>query len=376
MKQLKLFNPYDYDISNKGKLFFISLIGALFISYPNIAWIPWDLKFRVHNYYVAYFVYLAFRFLFFWAMLTFMLWNDFRKCNLSSFFSRLVHNVLITIVSYVAYVVCTYLFMTLSIAVIQHNFDIDLGWRMICPFFRHGKHLEYFPVDCFGSILIFQLFTACALSTFIGHVAMLVKQKSEKEQEIETLRNENLQSRCEALANQINPHFFFNSLNGISALIRKKDEDRTVEYVNKLSDIFRYILQNDKHALVPLSEELGFIEAFKYVMEVRFANKLIYIIDVPDNKKELQLPVLSLLPLVDNVVVHNVIDSEHKMTIKIKLNEVDELVVSNPIYPKLIQPETNGTGLKNLEGRFNLLMGKQIRIESDEVTFSVYLPLK
>ena len=205
---------------------------------------------------------------------------------------------------------------------------------------------------------------------------MLVKQKSEKEQEIETLRNENLQSRCEALANQINPHFFFNSLNGISALVRKKDEDHTLEYVNKLSDIFRYILQNDKHALVPLSEELGFIEAFKYVMEVRFANKLIYVIDVPDDKKGLQLPVLSLLPLVDNVVVHNVIDSEHKMTIKIKLNDVDELVVSNPIYPKLIQPETNGTGLKNLEGRFNLLMGKQIRIESDEVTFSVYLPLK
>lgn len=376
MKQLKFLDPYDYNASHRGRLLFISLICALFISYPNIAWIPWDLKFRVHDYYLAYSLYLTFRFLFFWAMLTFMLWNDFRKNDLFSFPSRLCHNILVTVASYVAYVFCTYLYVTASIIIIQHSLDINLGWRMMCPFFHHGNHMECFPVECFGSILIFQLFTACMLSTFIGHVAMLVKQKSDKEKEIETLRNENLLSRCEALANQINPHFFFNSLNGISALIRKRDEDRTLEYVNKLSDIFHYILQSDKHALVPLYEELDFVEAFKYVMEVRFANKLAFVIKVPDEKKELQLPVLSLLPLVDNVVVHNVIDSEHKMVIKIELNDSDELIVSNPIYPKLIQPETNGTGLKNLEGRFNLLMNKQIRIESDEVTFSVYLPLK
>mgnify|MGYP001513594788 CR=1 FL=1 len=184
------------------------------------------------------------------------------------------------------------------------------------------------------------------------------------------------QAQYLALQNQINPHFFFNSLNGISSLIRKKNDENTLLYVTKLSDIFRYILQSDKKNLVPLSEELAFIEAFQHVMVVRFANKLTFTIEVPEDKRNLRIPVLSLLPLVENVTVHNIIDSEHRMDILIRLNERMELVVSNPIYPKLTLPDTNGTGLKNLENRFLLLMNKQIRVESDEDEFQVYLPLK
>ena len=146
--------------------------------------------------------------------------------------------------------------------------------------------------------------------------------------------------------------------------------------MHELSDIFRYILQSDKRGLVTLREELEFIQSFRYVMEVRFANKLVFSIQVDEvMQDELTLPVLSLLPLVENVTVHNRIDSEHKMEIIIRLNEQKELVVSNPIYPKLSPPDTNGTGLKNLENRFALLMNRQIRIECDENTFRVYLPL-
>ena len=147
-------------------------------------------------------------------------------------------------------------------------------------------------------------------------------------------------------------------------------------FVHELSDIFRYILQSDKRGLVTLREELEFIQSFRYVMEVRFANKLVFSIQVDETMQdELTLPVLSLLPLVENVTVHNRIDSEHKMEITIRLNEQKELVVSNPIYPKLSPPDTNGTGLRNLESRFTLLMNRQIRIECDENTFRVYLPL-
>lgn len=148
-------------------------------------------------------------------------------------------------------------------------------------------------------------------------------------------------------------------------------------YVHQLSDIFRYILQSDRKGLVSLREELEFMLSFQYVMEVRFANKLTFSVRVEEERKDLlMLPVLSLLPLVDNVVVHNRIDSEHKMEISIVLNEQDELVVSNPVYPKLSAPDTNGTGLANLESRFTLLMNKQIRIELTEETFRVCLPLK
>jgi LytS/YehU family sensor histidine kinase len=143
-----------------------------------------------------------------------------------------------------------------------------------------------------------------------------------------------------------------------------------------MSDVFRYVLQSDKKGLVTLGEELDFVKAFFYMMEIRFANKLVFKINVPNENRNLKLPVLSLLPLIDNVVVHNTIDSEHKMEVIISLNPQMELSVSNPVFPKLTAPDTNGTGLKNLENRFLLLMDKQIRVKNDGGRYTVYLPLK
>jgi LytS/YehU family sensor histidine kinase len=217
------------------------------------------------------------------------------------------------------------------------------------------------------------MFIFCSL---IGHVSHLNAEHRRKEKEIEQLKNENLQSRYDALTNQINPHFFFNSLNGLTSLIRKKNEENALEYVNKMSDVFRYILQSDKKGLVTLGEELDFLKAFSYMMEIRFANKLVFNIHVSDENMDLKLPVISLLPLIDNVVVHNTIDSEHKMEVMICMNPEMELSISNPVFPKLTNPDTNGIGLKNLENRFLLLMKKQIRIKNDGTRFTVYLPLK
>lgn len=192
---------------------------------------------------------------------------------------------------------------------------------------------------------------------------------------VKLLKIENLQSCNDALSNQINPHFFFNSLNGLTSVIRKKNEENALEYVNKLSDVFRYILQSDKKGLVTLGEELEFVKAFLYMIEVRFANKLEFKINVRDEMRDLKLPVLSLLPLIENVVVHNTIDSAHHMEVNICLSPQGELSVSNPVFPKLSPPDTNGIGLKNLEHRFLLLMNTHIRIVNEESGFIVYLPL-
>ena len=125
-----------------------------------------------------------------------------------------------------------------------------------------------------------------------------------------------------------------------------------------------------------LDEELEFVEAFSHVMEVRFANKIEFKVDVKEEHRDLRLPVLSLLPLLENVTVHNMIDSEHHMIVRIELNDKYELVVSNPIFPKLSPPDTNGTGLKNRSNRFRMMMEKDIRVECDDNCFTVYLPLK
>lgn len=227
-----------------------------------------------------------------------------------------------------------------------------------------------------GSVLVFQYLVTCFLCTVLGHFVKLYIEQRQKEMEIQRLKSENLQSRYDALMGQINPHFLFNSLGGISALIRKKDDNRTLRYVDELSDIFRYILQSERKGMVGLGEELQFVEAFRYVMEVRFEDKLSFDMRVDERAKNTyKLPVLSLLPLIDNVVVHNQIDTDHKMIVSVSVNDREELVVSNPVYPRQTPAKSNGTGLRNLFNRFGLLTGKNIRKEQTGTEFTVYLPL-
>jgi sensor histidine kinase YesM len=329
------------------KLLLVSLIAAVFIIYPNIICLPWELVALEGWVEVVFVSFFLFRILYFWMLFMYLIRYNLKRAVGFSLKKRFVRNFEISAAAYIIYLV---LYLTTK---------------------RYGAH------DFFGSILIFQFFVVCSICTLIGHISMLNTAQQEKELEIERLKTENLKSRCDALANQINPHFFFNSLGGISSLVRKKDEARTLQYVDELSDIFRYILQSDRKGIVTLREELNFIEAFRYVMEVRFANKLSFCIDVDECEQNvLTLPVLSLLPVVDNVVVHNMIDIDHKMTISIRLNERSELVISNPIYPKSTPPKTNGTGIKNLDSRFALMKNRSIRVEETEDTFTVYLPLK
>lgn len=329
------------------RLLLISFIGAVFIIYPNVVCLPWEFYSpTVQEYRAIYCMFFLFRLLYFGGLFALLLRFNLRKAALFQPKRRFYYNFIISAIAYGIFV------------------PISLRFSFC------GVH------DALGSVLIFQFFVICCICTLLGHITMLYTTQQEKEIEIERLRTENLQSRCDALTNQINPHFFFNSLSGISSLVRKKDDKKTLEFVDQLSDMFRYILQSDRKGVVTLREELKFIEAFRFVIEVRFANKLIFSLDIDEQTQDvLTLPVLSLMPLVDNVIVHNRIDADHKMEISIYLNECNELVVSNPIYPKLSVPLTNGTGLKNLENRFLLLTNRKIRIETTEERFTVYLPL-
>lgn len=101
-------------------------------------------------------------------------------------------------------------------------------------------------------------------------------------------------------------------------------------------------------------------------MDVRFAKSYTCEVDIPQQALNMRMPSLSLLPLFENIVKHNIIDSEHHMRITISFNDNNELVIANPVYPKLTPPESNGIGLTNLSNRYRLLLGKEIRIEKAE----------
>ena len=326
------------------KLLTISLISALFIIYPNITIFSLEREHLGAAKQTVHLLYFIFRYLYFSILIWLLITYNLKKIKVPAISKRLIYSFLITATGYIIYI----------------GFSILLSPKP----------------EWLSGMLAFQFLVVFVLCALIGHVTYLYAEQRRKEQEIEQLKIENLQSRYDALSNQINPHFFFNSLNGLTSVIRKKNEDNALEYVNKLSDVFRYILQSDKKGLVTLGEELEFVKAFFYMMEIRFANKLVFNINVKDELRDLKLPVLSLLPLIENVVVHNTIDSDHHMEVNICLNPQMELSVSNPVFPKLSPPDSNGIGLKNLENRFLLLMNSNIRIVNDGNRFTVYLPLK
>lgn len=327
------------------KCWLISLVCTFLITYPNMMWIPWNLSHIGPDGELSFWVSSLFRCGFFFCLFYLQLGFNIRRLNNSRFLTRLGMNFLFSLAGGLVF---------LAISSMVPLLEIQSG-----------------PV---GKYLMFQFIVVSLICTFIGHIAVIDREQRRKEGEIERLKIENLQSRCDALTNQINPHFFFNSLNGITSLVRRGDEDTTIEYVTQLSDIFRYILQSDKKQLVTLADEIRFVEAFSHVMQVRFGGKLDFRISVDESTLGARLPVLSLLPLLENVTTHNRIDSDHRMTVNISVAD-DYLLISNPVYPKISPAETNGTGLSNLRRRFELLTGKSIRVNESEKLFTVELPL-
>ena len=332
------------NISNKT-LIIASLVLSVFVIYPKIINLPWELPRIIdQSDKIEHLIFFTYRYLFFCVMIWLLLNVNFFREKTLAFGRRLLKTFIITITAYLIYLSISYLI---------------------------SKH-----ADCFTGLLLFQFAVACLICSFIGHFYAMHSEQLRIEHEIDKLKTENLQSRCDALTNQINPHFFFNSLNGLTTLVRGNKKMETLEYINKLSEVFRYTLQSEKKGLVPLGEELKFLDSFRYLQEIRYADKFSFNIDVPEDKKCLLIPVLSLLPLIENVVKHNMIDRENRMCISVFINEKDELVVSNPIYKKIDPPDNTGIGLTNLSDRFRLLLNKEIKVEAKDNVFSVYLPLK
>ena len=203
----------------------------------------------------------------------------------------------------------------------------------------------------------------------------LISGKQQMMLEYEKLKTEKLQTSYNALMGQINPHFFFNSLNGLNALIRNGEKEQTLTYLDELSNVFRYILQSNKKEMVTLAEELQFVKAYTYLLSVRYEGKLFFSIQAAPALLLHYLPILSVLPLIENAVKHNVISKQYPLQIDIYTTEEHALVVSNKVQPKVEKEHSSGIGLNNLWGRYRLLTGKDITISNRKEYFKISLPL-
>lgn len=224
-------------------------------------------------------------------------------------------------------------------------------------------------------VLLLKCSFAVVVSMLYGWVYVLIMQQQAVAMENERLKNEYLTTRYNMLVGQINPHFFFNSLNSLAMLVRERHDEKALDYIDQLSYTFRYIIQNGQSTLIPLGEELDFIRAYGYLFKIRYADKLFVDIDVPEAFRSWLLPALSLQPLVGNAVKHNAITTAKPLRITIRVRDA-YLEVSNPKAPKLDAEPSTGIGLENLRSRVHLITGRDIVVIDTEAEFTVRVPLQ
>jgi len=191
--------------------------------------------------------------------------------------------------------------------------------------------------------------------------------------ENEELRTENIRSHYEALKSQLDPHFLFNSLNTLQTLV-ETDRDKAEGYIQELSAVLRYTLQNKEMAT--LQEELRCVQAYCSMMQIRYGDNLKFDYDIDSKYLTYNVLPLSIQGLVENAIKHNTISTRQPLTVKIATDSQGRVTVSNPIQPKVTEESGNGIGLANLTERYRLRWDENVEISNDGTIFSVTLPLK
>lgn len=203
---------------------------------------------------------------------------------------------------------------------------------------------------------------------------MYLSRKSGKIQfENQQLRAENIENQYEALKSQLNPHMLFNSLNTLSALIRESP-DKAQQYLQELSRVLRYTLQDNSTHTVLLSEEMDFVNSYIYLLKMRYEDNLEFDIEISAEAMHRKVPPMSVQMLVENAVKHNEISNRKPLRISI-FTEGDTLSVCNPLQPRMSGGNGLRIGLDNLSRRFRLLFHKDIEIKTGQNVFSVTIPL-
>ena len=212
---------------------------------------------------------------------------------------------------------------------------------------------------------------------FITHVyetVFLVKESESEMIRAEQLERAKAEAELEALKNQIDPHFIFNSLNTLSHLIEEKPA-RAKQFNDNLADVYRYILQNKARDLVLLREELEFLKSYFLLLQIRFENAVYLNLIIPETELEQYLvPPISLQILAENAIKHNEFSEANPLLMEIRLTD-DALIVRNAIRKKNLRRPSSKIGLNNLRERYKLTTNKEITVESTVFNFIVTLPV-
>lgn len=192
--------------------------------------------------------------------------------------------------------------------------------------------------------------------------------------ETEKLRKANLQSQFESLKQQINPHFLFNCLNSLSSLI-EEDEVLATQFIDEMSNVYRYLLRSNESELTTLEAELRFAGSYFHLLSTRYGSNLRLEEDIDPVYHHRMLPPLTLQLLMENIVKHNVIMPQQPLYIRLNTTGDGRLVVSNNLQKRAAKVPSSRIGLANIATKYSLLGQGDINIDESEQHFAVTLPL-
>ena len=194
-----------------------------------------------------------------------------------------------------------------------------------------------------------------------GQQELLKTQKLQKENELKLLRS------------QIDPHFLFNNLNTLDSLIDSNPK-KAKDYINRLSLIYRYLIQTKDAEVMELANEIEFSKNYIFLIQTRFGND--YDLSIKQNIaiKDKFIPTGAIQTLLENVVKHNKSDGSNPIKTTIQINK-GWLIITNTKSNLKTKDESFGTGLENLKARYQLLSDEKVQIANTETKFEVFIPI-
>jgi two-component system, LytTR family, sensor kinase len=202
---------------------------------------------------------------------------------------------------------------------------------------------------------------------------LAMKKFYNSQQDILNLEKANAESNLKVLSNQIAPHFLFNNLNVLQSLIQSNPNQATI-FVKHLSAIYRYLIKHKDEEVVNVQEELNFADDYIYLLNQRFGNAYVFeTVKNSENALTKLVPSCCLQVLLENIVKHNQGNEQNPLVTSIVINE-NEIIIENEVRPKINQNDFSGTGLQNLNERYQLLANESIVIDKKQ-NFKVVLPL-
>ena len=237
----------------------------------------------------------------------------------------------------------------------------------------YGKQLKDAPLEAniWDHIGIAILINLVMLG--INETDFLVRQWKKTIVQQEQLRREHAEAQYQALNNQVNPHFLFNSLNTLASIIPQSQE-QSLEFVQRFSAVYRYVLDSGEKTVVDVAEEIHFIHSYIYLHQARHSHNLKVDMDIDASKLKKLIPPLSLQILIENALKHNEISDSNPLHIKI-FNKNNHIHIENNYQPRKQQQPDSGIGLKNLKNRYSYLTTEEPQINVKGSKFIAVIPL-